>query len=490
MTSDDAVGPPERLHPFFLLTGLGGSLRGVVGGYAGIAYLAATGRLQIALIGALVLLLFMMASVYLYWRRFEFRVGANEIRIDHGVLSRTHRSIPFDRIQDVDISQGPIARLFGLAKVKLETGSSGTTDTDEGVLHAIALERAEALRRQVRERRAPAETVHDAAEIEQAPIFAMDIRRVILAGVFSFSLALFGGLVGASQTFGEVIGFDPFSRSFWRGAAARGGPFAEYLETHAAAAAVGGVLVLVLIGLATGVTRSLLRDYGFRLDRGQTGLRRRRGLLTRTDVTLPLRRVQAALIASGPVRERFGWHILKLQSLAHDEGKEADHSVAPLATPDEVDAILAAIGWRPAMADAAWSPVSKAYVWTLALGMAPVLLLAAIQAVFVPWIGAVATTVIAAALATRWLAWRRTGFVTDGDRLIFRTGWWRRRIVVLPKTRVQSIDIAQTFVSRWFGTASLLFGVAGGNSLSNHMIPALPRETARQLRDQLLVTEP
>jgi putative membrane protein len=491
MTGDDAVGPPERLHPFFLLTGLGGSLRGVVGGYAGIGYLAATGRLQIALIGAVVLLLFMMASVYLYWRRFEFRVGANEIRIDHGVLSRTHRSIPFDRIQDVDISQGPVARLLGLAKVKLETGSSGNIEKDEGVLHAIALERAEALRRQVREHRAPAETVAaHAADTEQPPIFAMDLRRVVLAGVFSFSLALFGGLVGASQTFGEVIGFDPFSRSFWRGAAERGGPFAEYLEANAAAAAVGGVLVLVLIGLATGVTRSLLRDYGFRLDRGPTGLRRRRGLLTRTDVTLPLRRVQAAVIASGPVRERFGWHILKLQSLAHDEGKEADHSVAPLATPDEVDSIFAEIGWRPAMGDVAWRPVSKAYVWTLAIGLVPLLLLAAIQAVFVPWIGAAAAAVIAAALTTRWLAWRRTGFVTDGDRLIFRTGWWRRRTVVLPRRRVQSIDIAQSFVSRWFGTASLLFGVAGGNSLSNHMIPALPRETARQLRDQLLIIEP
>jgi pimeloyl-ACP methyl ester carboxylesterase len=29
------------------------------------------------------------------------RIGADEIRIDSGIVSRTHRSIPFDRIQDV-----------------------------------------------------------------------------------------------------------------------------------------------------------------------------------------------------------------------------------------------------------------------------------------------------------------------------------------------------------------------------------------------------
>ena len=38
---DAAVGPPEHLHPFFLFTGLGGSLRGMAGGYAAIGYLAA-----------------------------------------------------------------------------------------------------------------------------------------------------------------------------------------------------------------------------------------------------------------------------------------------------------------------------------------------------------------------------------------------------------------------------------------------------------------
>ena len=33
MSSDDALGPAERLHPFYLLTGLGRSVRGMIGGY-------------------------------------------------------------------------------------------------------------------------------------------------------------------------------------------------------------------------------------------------------------------------------------------------------------------------------------------------------------------------------------------------------------------------------------------------------------------------
>ena len=116
----------------------------MAGGYAVIGYLAVSGRMQTALIGAVLLILFMAAGLFLYWRRFEYRVGENEIRIDSGILNRTHRSIPFGRIQDVDITQGPVARLLGLARVKFETG--GSAGEEEGVLQAILLERAQELR--------------------------------------------------------------------------------------------------------------------------------------------------------------------------------------------------------------------------------------------------------------------------------------------------------------------------------------------------------
>ena len=88
---------------------------------------------------------------------------------------------------------------------------------------------------------------------------------------------------------------------------------------------------------------------------------------------------------------------------------------------------------------------------------------------------------------SRWLAWHRTGYALDSDRLLIRTGWWRRRILVLPIRRIQSIDLAQNFISRRFGTASLAFGVAGGSGFSALEIPALHEEKARDLRDQLLL---
>ena len=354
-------GPAERLHPLFLLTGLGGSLRGLAGGYAAIGYLAVSGRLQTALYGAAALVAVTAIGILLYWRRFSFHVGATEIRIDSGIISRRQSSIPFDRIQDVDITQGPLARVLGLAKVKFETGAAGVgPGAPESVLHCISLDRAEEIRSLIRGRAAAAPT-DPADAAEQPPIYAMDIKRLLLAGTFNFSLAIFAGLFGLSQTVGDLIGFDPFSRRFWAGIAERSGPVAEFALAHRAGVVVAGLAVLLVIGIVTGIVRTVMRDFGFRLDVASAGLRRRRGLLTRTDVTLPIHRAQAAIVGTGPVREHFGWANLHVQNLAQDEGGKGDHSLSPLANQSEIARILGELDWRPLPEAPDWQRVSKSW---------------------------------------------------------------------------------------------------------------------------------
>jgi len=484
--ADQAVGEPERLHPLYLVTGLGRGLRQMIGGYAAIGYFAATGNWDTALLMLGGLALVMVVGVLLYWKRFEYRVGANEIRIDSGIVNRTHRSIPFDRIQDVDISQGPVARLLGLARVEFETGGSAGDKSDDGALAAISLARAGQLRDQVRARRGAAVAAADAVQAETPPIFAMDLPRVLLAGLFNFSLAVIAGLFGAIQTFGDVAGLDLFARRFWRDALDAGSPIADFILAHQIAAAFAGTLVLIATGLLTGIARTLLRDYRFRLDRTATGLRRRRGLLTLTDVTLPIRRAQAAIIGSGPLRERFGWRDLTLQSLGKDEGKKGDHVVAPLASDAEVAAILAELDWRAIGGAVEWQRTSPAFAWGFTAAVALLLIPAAAQLFFFPWLAAAGTALVAALIATRWLCWRRTRFALDGDRLLVGSGWWKRRLVLLPLANIQSVDLSENFFGRRFGLASLAIGVASGKGFSGHGIAALPVSTARSLRTALL----
>ena len=489
--ADDArLGPPERLHAFYLLTGLGGVARGAWGMLAASAWFATQGRWRLAIGFVALLAIGSFVALIVRWWKFQYRVGAHEIRIDTGLLHRTSRAIPFDRVQDVDIEQGPLQRLLGLAQVRFETGGSAGGKNEDGTLHTIALERARAIRRHVRERRAPVAAAVEAdqpvAEQDGAPLFAMDNRRLLVAGLFNFSLAVLAGLFGLSQTFGDIAGFDPFSRRFWNEALVAVEPLRALVVANAAITLVAGVAVLLAIGAATGIVRTVLRDYGFRVDWSGAGFRRRRGLLTLTDVTLPLRRAQAALVLTGPVRRAFGWFELKLQSLAQDEQGKGDHVIAPLARAGEVDALVGALGWAPAPDAASWRRVSRAYLFLFLAGMAPLALIFIGQAVFVHWLGLVALGAVAGASLLRILAWPRTRYALEDGQLFIETGWWRHRRLLLPIRKVQSADIIDSALSRLFGVATVRFGVAGGSGFSEHAVPALPRGTALELRRAIL----
>jgi putative membrane protein len=243
--------------------------------------------------------------------------------------------------------------------------------------------------------------------------------------------------------------------------------------------------LLLLLGIGTGLIRTLLREYGFRLDRTETGFRRRRGLLTLTDVSIPANRVQAAIVASGPVRRRFGWWELKLQSLAQDGGK-GDHVVAPLAGEIEAKGILSSLQWPVSPTPNEWRPVSRAFVASFVGILVPAALLTIIATPFLGPIGLLWLAGAALAIGVRWFDWKHTRYALGHGALFVETGWWRHRRSIIPLRKVQSVDVAESWWSRAFGICTLRLGVAGGSGFSDHHVPALSRAEAEALRQDLL----
>lgn len=487
-TPADPSGRGERLHPLFLLTGLGKVIKGAWGIVAGGAYLAFQGRLGLAMLLLAAFVVLSIGSLLIRWLTFEYRLEDDQLRVEQGLLNRSSRSIPFDRVTDVDIEQGPVHRLFGLARVRMETGASAASKDSEGLLDTIALDRARAIRDFVRARRGRQPIAATAAETEErdsaAPLFAMDLRRVLVAGVFNFSLAIIAALFGASQTVGELIGFDPFSRSFWLGLVASAGPLRDYVLAHRFVAAIGGTLVLIAFGTATGIVRTLLREHGFRLDRTESGFRRRRGLLTLTDVTIPARRVQASILATGPLKRAFGWFVFKLQSLATDGG-QGSHVVAPLARQDEAAAIQQSLD-RPLLPDPGlWRPYPRGHFLSGAVLSAAGIAIALAAGALLSPLALLAAAGLVLATLVKWLEWRRSRYALDDEYLFLDRGWWRQRLAVVPVARIQSLDIVENGWTRLFGFARMRFGVPGGSMLSAFSIDALSRDDALALRERL-----
>ncbi|WP_188513522.1 PH domain-containing protein [Blastomonas aquatica] len=487
------VGTEQRLHPLTLLLNLSRQLPQAL---IALIALRLSGPEELrawVIVIAFVAIVAMFGTGVWKWWRFSYRLDAEELRIASGILNRNVRSIPYERIQDVNLERGPLARMLGMARVRLETGSSGSGD--EGVLDSVDLAEAERLRDVIRLRKAvqagtvssSTEDASDAYTTETTPIFTMDTRRVLTAGVFNFSLVFFAivgalinnldfllpGDIWSPRRLLDMLGLDELF---------------EALDLAARVFSVFAALfALVVIGLVGGIIRTVLREYGFRLDRTETGFRRRRGLVTLTDVVMPLHRIQAAVIATGPVRRRLGWFGLKVQSLASDSDQESDHSIAPLAHSDEVRAILGETGIRWDTDYQAMRSVDPAMWWVplvFALPV-PIIGIGVSAALANGWLVLLYALLVLVPIIS-WLHWRAHRYALEGHQLYVRDGCWAQRLTLLPLRRVQSVDIRQSVVSRFIGLADISIGVAGRSSPVT--VHAIPLDDAIALRTRLLRT--
>ena len=91
---------------------------------------------------ALWFLLF-LAAMYVAGQRYRcagYALRERDILHKHGVLWRTITTIPFNRIQHVEVSQGLVENAFDLATLKIFTAGGSSSDLSiEGLLHQDAL---------------------------------------------------------------------------------------------------------------------------------------------------------------------------------------------------------------------------------------------------------------------------------------------------------------------------------------------------------------
>ena len=428
----------------------------------------------IALTAALVLGL----TQWLAWSRFRYGLGASELLIESGLLSRNRRSIPFERIQDLDIEQGPLHRLFGLAKVKVETGAGGK---DEGVLDSVTLAEADRLRRVIRAGQGRAEAaVEAAAEPSDRVVFTMSPRRVFVSGLFNFSLIWVAGLFGLLQTFEPLIPFDVRDPGRWLGLVESG-------QERFTAGAIAAVLLVALgLGVITGILRTLSRDWNFRLSAEGKRLRRTRGLFTRTEAVIPKRRVQLALLRTGPLRQAVGVGELFVQTLGSSKGQGGLQSVAPFARSPEIERVVEELPGLHLPGDAPLARVSTRS-----------LVRSAIQSLTGPTIAIAATAtqrpealaflpILPVLLAGAVLRRRFHRYGRSGELLFVQAGWWRRQLWAVPIANVQSASISRSLLQRWLGLATLALDTAGAPTFGGPRIVDIRVETARALRDDIL----
>ncbi len=82
----------------------------------------------------------------LSYHYYKYELTDSGFRKERGVITKKYTTIPYDRIQNVDIYRGILSRILGLSTLQIQTAGTGAVGTAEGTLPGLSIEIAEELR--------------------------------------------------------------------------------------------------------------------------------------------------------------------------------------------------------------------------------------------------------------------------------------------------------------------------------------------------------
>jgi len=296
----------HRLHPLSPLVRAGRAVIALAFIFATTLRSSSTSGWDFAAhIGAIVVL---AALGFVSWLVTRWRIDGNDLRIETGLLRRSSLRYPLSQIQAIDTVRPGLARIFGLAELRLRMGGTG------GAARLAYLKDAEADKLRAR-LLALSQGAHEATpEPREHMLVRVPPGRVLASLVLSMPTVVLAGYVVLFFTVGGAVA---------------GGAFP------------------ILLGDVAALWRRFNRSYNASVAEAPEGLRTRSGLVETRAETIPRGRVQAVQLVEPILWRPFGWCRLDVDvaGRVHDRSDERQterqlRPVLPVGTRREAQQLL------------------------------------------------------------------------------------------------------------------------------------------------------
>ncbi|MEV7631924.1 PH domain-containing protein [Microbacterium sp. NPDC089318] len=403
----------------------------------------------LALLAVLGLVVLLVAIFWFLWRFQQFRITGDHVEVRKGLLFRSHRRAPLDRVQGVNLTRPFPARLIGLAKLEV-VGAGNDANVP---LEYLSTAKAEAVRADILRLAAGARTarlVASGATVQQTT------RQQILGSVNAGVSGLIEGVDLADVApesvvkipAGRLIGSQLISAVLWvlffgaifvisisamyLGMTADGEDPADItLGLVGLSLGMGIPLVIAVVGITWAQISKSLR---YSIASTPDGVRITFGLLTTVTETLPPGRIFAVEVSQSLLWRPFGWWTVKINRMTgksaaqQSSGNAQQFSIVlPVGRRGDVERVLALV--LPGI------PAHEiAAMWeTGVTGPVP---------------GDPYKTIPPRAWWRRPLSWKRHGYRLTAHAVLLRRGFLWRRLAVFPLARLQSVSISQGPIDR------------------------------------------
>jgi putative membrane protein len=389
-----------------------------------------------------------------YWLRYSYDIEDGQFKIERGVFVQKKQFIPLERIQSIDLTEGVLHRMFGLARVQIQTAGGKKPEAILTAVTRLEANRLQALLRVpviVKEQQPyiTEELVVQAdKKKEHSRTYRLSTGKLILAGMTTGSLG-----VALTLMFAVMSQLDEIIPNV----------YGKIWDSMNLAVVPFLIAVIIMIAWVLAVAASILKFANFSLTRTGEELYIERGLLERRKVTLQIKRIQAIRIVEEIWWQPFRLAAVHVESVGYGNQKGESTLLMPLLNKQDIEAFLQEIAPRftqsldngivPLTSKAKWGYVMPAPLFIAGLS-------AGLGSYWAwGWLGLLLSG--AACLMGLW-RFNDGGWRVRDDMLLLRYRLISRTTVLVQRGRVQSCDIFDNPWQRRKGLSTFRVAVASG----------------------------
>ncbi len=116
-----------------------------------IDYTTADGSTNLIFFFSIIIAYFVIAYIIatFEYKFYLYAVKKEGFYKEYGIISKKYVTIPYERIQNIDVHQSVLARILGLYSIKIQTAGNSGVSVAEGILPGVSKEEATRLRNEL-----------------------------------------------------------------------------------------------------------------------------------------------------------------------------------------------------------------------------------------------------------------------------------------------------------------------------------------------------
>lgn len=429
-----------------------------------------------AIVGALLL-----PAILIHYLNFHYTISSEGLTVESGLFFKNKRTIPLDRIQNVDIRQNGRQRLLRIALVSIETAGG---KTPEAKLEYVSIKQAHVIREEIQglqaiKRNTTVEDKHENIVNAEEKILQLDTQSLlrgaitklspvvfVLLGIFTQYNVVFQRLLEENQSVSDAV---------------------NWVEEHYVFLSIIIVFAIIFISWIGGVITHVTRYFKFTIVQTHRSLTTDSGLIGKRHSVIPIRKVQSVARRANPIMRYLGLEYIELHTAGSVENKTKSSEVLvpvmPLASTQNIVEKVFSIHFpteflslhtKSAFTYCSIRDIIFLLIPTISLSLA-------VSPYFV-----FTLFLLIPILYIELYRLKKRGYVFEDDYFFIRSGVWTITEVAIPYNKIQNLTYEQSVFERIFSLSTVTIATAGGGVMKIGIVPYLPANDAQEIVEKLL----